>query len=267
MFDFQIFITADLDFDFVSASHQLKDALCASVIYLNIHSGLSQVATNRFLKAQNEAISLAFDLGRAFERTPSISDHFTPVNLLAPEDSRMGISRLGLDPVIRRTLCCPKCFSLYPPDTVKCMTKSSTSYSKACNTELWMIRMTPDGPHATPKRHFYTQSLLEWLKSFLSRPGIEEIIDQSYQHVPNPHTMCCLWDSPAWQDLPGQFSTNPGNLTFSIYIDWFNLFTNKISGKTVSAGIILATCLNIPYELQESLGATSNVSGRVFVNG
>jgi hypothetical protein len=55
----------------------------------------------------------------------------------------------------------------------------------------------------------------------------------------------------------GRFSTTPGNLTFNI--DWFNPFTNKIAGKTVSAGIILATCLNIPYELQESLGATCHL--------
>jgi len=115
--------------------------------------------------------------------------------------------------------------------------------------------MTANGPCSTPKHHFYTQSLREWLNFFLSHPGIEDIIDQSYQHTPNPHAMGCLWDSPTWQDLPGNFSTTPGNLTFSIYIDWFNPFTNKITGKTVSAGIILATCLNIPYELRESLGA------------
>ena len=138
------------------------------------------------------------------------------------------------------------------------MTKISNR-SKACDTDLWTTRMTANGPRSTPKRHFYTQSLREWIKFFLSRPGIEELIDQSYQHVPNPHVMACLWDSPAWQDLPDKFSTIPGNLTFNIYIDWFNPFTNKIAGKTVSAGIILATCLNIPYELQESLGATCHL--------
>ncbi len=71
--------------------------------------------------------------------------------------------------------------------------------------------------------------------------------------------MECLWDSPAQQDLPGHFSMTSGNLTFSIYINWFNPFMNKITGKTVSASIILATCLNILYELQESLGATCHL--------
>ncbi len=216
------------------------------------------MATNRLLKAQNEAVSLMFDLGRAFKRTPSVFESFTPATLLAPEDSRTAISHLGIDPIIRGTLCCPTYLSLYPPDAMTCMKKVSNQ-SKACNTELWTNRMTADGPCLVPKHHFYTQSLLEWLKSFLLHPGIEDLIDLSYQYTPNLHAMDCLWDSPAWQDLPGQFSRTPGNLTFNIYIDWFNPFTNKIAGKTVSASIILATCLNIPYELQESLGATCHL--------
>ena len=134
-----------------------------------------------------------------------------------------------------------------------------SNWSKACNTNLRTTRMTAGGPHSTPKCHFYTQSLREWLTFFLSRPGIKDVIDQSYQHMPNPHMMCCLWDSPAWQDLPDKFSTIPGNLMFNIYINWFNPFTNKIAGKTVSASIILTTCLNISYKLQESLEATCHL--------
>ncbi len=83
------------------------------------------MATNRFLKAQNEAVSLAFDLGRAYEQTPSISDYCTPATLLGPEDARTAISSLGIDPVIHSTLCCPKCFSLHLPDIAKCMMKVS----------------------------------------------------------------------------------------------------------------------------------------------
>jgi len=58
-----------------------------------------------------------------------------------------------------------------------------------------------------------------------------------------------IWDSPAWQNL-GPFTTTKDNLTFSFFINWFNLFTNKISGKTVSCGTIMIFCLNLPYHLQ-----------------
>ena len=88
------------DFDFVSALHQLKDVLCASAVYLNVHSGLSCAATNRFLKAQNEAVSLVFDLGQAFEQTLSISNYCTSSSLLGPEDLWTAISHLGIDSII-----------------------------------------------------------------------------------------------------------------------------------------------------------------------
>ena len=61
--------------------------------------------------------------------------------------------------------------------------------------------------------------------------------------------MHSIWDSPAWRSL-GSFTTTPGNLTFSYYIDWFNPLTNKIAGKSVSCGAIMLFCLNLPYELQ-----------------
>ena len=63
--------------------------------------------------------------------------------------------------------------------------------------------------------------------------------------------MCVIWDSPAWRSLPGNFSSIPGNLTFSWYIDWFNPFTNKIAGKSTSCGAIIISCLNLPLELQQ----------------
>jgi hypothetical protein len=58
-----------------------------------------------------------------------------------------------------------------------------------------------------------------------------------------------IWDSPAWKSL-GSFTTTPGNLTFSYYIDWYNPLTNKISGKIISCGAIMMFCLNLPLELQ-----------------
>jgi hypothetical protein len=61
--------------------------------------------------------------------------------------------------------------------------------------------------------------------------------------------MHSILDSPVWRSL-GSFTTQNGNLTFGYYIDWFNPFTNKIAGKSVSCGAIMLFCLNLPYEMQ-----------------
>jgi hypothetical protein len=106
-------------------------------------------------------------------------------------------------------------------------------------------------PVCAPVRQLTTQDFDAWIKFFLSRPDIETALSQSYAarpHVPG-QTMHDIWESPAWQTL-GAFSTTPGNLTFSYYIDWFNPFLNKISGKHVSCGAIIMFCLNLPPELR-----------------
>ena len=115
--------------------------------------------------------------------------------------------------------------------------------------ELWTTQSTQGGPHHVPCCLYSTQDFESWLKFFLSWPGIEELIDKSYSHEPSLDVMHSIWDSPAWPSL-GTFSTTPGNLTFSCYIDWFNPLLNKTAGKTMSCGAIKLFCLNLPYELQ-----------------
>ncbi|KAL1711156.1 hypothetical protein EV121DRAFT_266279 [Schizophyllum commune] len=40
-----------------------------------------------------------------------------------------------------------------------------------------------------------------------------------------------IWETPAWREMQ-TFLRSPYHLVFSIYIDWFNPFTNKIAGLT-----------------------------------
>ncbi|THU79618.1 hypothetical protein K435DRAFT_823868 [Dendrothele bispora CBS 962.96] len=60
-----------------------------------------------------------------------------------------------------------------------------------------------------------------------------------------PETTVCR----SWRKLAG-FPQQPGNLTFSLYVDWFNPFTNKIAGKVVSTGAILLCCMNLPPDIR-----------------
>ncbi len=161
------------------------------------------------------------------------------------------MSALSIESTIVCSICCPKCFSKYSlnslPET--CFYRESAR-SKACGEELWTIQTTRGGPRIVPCRLYSTQDFVSWLKYFLSCPGIEDLIDHSYNHPPSPHNMRTVWDSPAWHSL-GTFTTTRGNLTFSYYIDWFNPLMNKIVGKSVSCRVIIMFCLNLPYEYQD----------------
>ena len=57
-----------------------------------------------------------------------------------------------------------------------------------------------------------------------------------------------IWNSPAWWSLK-PFTTTKDNFTFSFFIDWFNLFLNKIVGKIALCGTIMMFGLNLPYYL------------------
>ncbi|KAJ6452864.1 hypothetical protein C8R47DRAFT_1204264 [Mycena vitilis] len=85
------------------------------------------------------------------------------------------------------------------------------------------------------------------------RPHIEEQLektfqqDQARQNLPQPKIMTDVQDSPAWRNL-GNFVLTRYHLVFAYYIDWFNPFTNKIAGATVSCGAIIMYCLNLPID-------------------
>ena len=115
---------------------------------------------------------------------------------------------------------------------------------------LFNIPFEPSSRDLRLARDSYsTQDFNSWLEFFLSRPGIEDLINKSYDHLHSLNVMCTIWDSPAWHSL-GLFTTTRGNLTFAYFINWFNPLLNKTVGKTISCGAIMLVCLNLPYELQ-----------------
>lgn len=240
-----------------SARQSLFIVVCTLAAWLHLGCGLSRDATSRLLKVLGFIVQMAMELGRliSLSTNPSQLAGGTNNSLPLPPfhlpcDVRTAMSALSIEPNIIRSICCPKCLSKYSLDTLPqvCL-RRETPRARPCGEELWTTRSTRGGPRRVPRRLYSTQDFESWLEFFLSQPGIEDAIDKSYTHKRSPHVMHSIFDSPAWQSL-GNFSTTPGNLTFSYYIDWFNPFTNKIAGKSVSCGAILMSCLNLPYELQ-----------------
>jgi hypothetical protein len=183
--------------------------------------------------------------------------HPTLPPLDIPLDTSTAIKRLGISPVIQRYICCPTCFArhdIYPLPRI-CGEPLPSNPTKFCDARLWTHRSTraSNGQKiSVPKRMYCTQSFKAWLDVFLSRPGIEDLLQQSYAHRPSApgEPMHSLWDSPAWREFNDGWCLKKGNLTFSYFIDWFNPFSNKIAGKAVSCGAIMMFCLNLPRDQQ-----------------
>ncbi|KAF8234899.1 hypothetical protein L208DRAFT_1259835, partial [Tricholoma matsutake] len=99
------------------------------------------------------------------------------------------------------------------------------------------------------------QMVLNGSHFLLSSKVIEDSLHETFNHHRSHPpaafhaNMNDIQDSPAWDDLQG-FLQSPYHLLFGIYIDWFNPYTNKISGKKVSCGAILLYCLNLPFHLR-----------------
>ncbi|KAJ3539844.1 hypothetical protein NMY22_g4550 [Coprinellus aureogranulatus] len=238
--------------DVRNAIHMLVSMLGA---WLHLACGLSREATNTTLKAVSILVDLvllfAWVSNEDFDGDPHSLPSLSVPDISLRHDVRTAIQHLSLDPTIHRIIVCPKCMKSYELSKLpeRCPYRE-TSRSRRCNEVLYVRKHTLSGERIIPRQMYSFQDFKTWLEFFLSRPGIEDLIDRCYTYIPpDDGVMDSIWDSPAWRSL-GPFTTTPGNLTFSFFIDWFNPFTNKIAGKSVSCGAIMMFCLNLPYELQ-----------------
>ncbi|KAI7957548.1 hypothetical protein MJO28_004643 [Puccinia striiformis f. sp. tritici] len=214
------------------------------VAYLHIIAGLS-------IKEANTTLVTIKMILEGFKVNP---DYMQKRKIKFPIDIRTAIGLLGIEPVIHRTLCCPTCFRLYDSKDVRICEFKHTEKSRICNSALF-------GPNGRPLRQYSTQNFHQWLQGFLNREGIESLLTTSVNYFSQnvkSGTRSCLWDGTIWNDFLDSsgkpFNQTLGNLSFGIYIDWFNPHGNKAAGKHKSVGVILLFCLSLPashrYQLQ-----------------
>ena len=144
-------------------------------------AGLRWAATGHVLKVLQIIIRLAMFLGVLLANSPSTSNSIPPLRL--PYNVRTAIKALSIEPAIICSICCPKCFKQYKLDSLpKICLRRETPRSKPCLEQLWTTCVTARGPECVPQCLYSTQSFEDWLKFFLSRPGIKDLIDKLYQH-------------------------------------------------------------------------------------
>ncbi|KAI7939062.1 hypothetical protein MJO28_014641 [Puccinia striiformis f. sp. tritici] len=207
------------------------------VLYLHIIAGLSRKEANSTL------ITLKTILGSFIEGNENVLPNCFPINILT------ALSLLQIEPTIHRALCCPKCFLLYPhPHSGTTCLHKETARSRACQSSLY-------DKNGQPTRLYSTQNFHSWIKSFLQREGVEELLQKSVDYSNStPSTLRSVWDGNIWNS----FKDSDGNVftkQIGIYLDWFNPLGNKIAGKHKSVGVILLFCLSLPathcYQLQK----------------
>ncbi|KAH9822269.1 hypothetical protein DFH28DRAFT_448382 [Melampsora americana] len=153
------------------------------VAHLHIICGLSRSDSNTTL------VSLKSILG-SFDNTMK-----NETLLTFPIDVRTAIDWLKIEPSIYRTICCPGCFKIFPPNlTLECCDHQETARSRKCSTKIFNNKNKP-------LRQYSTQSFREWLVKFVQRESTEELLKQLVTYsssAEDPSFRRCIWDGSIW---------------------------------------------------------------------
>ncbi|MBW0510022.1 hypothetical protein O181_049737 [Austropuccinia psidii MF-1] len=181
-----------------------------------------------------------------------------------PHDIRTVMKTLNINPKILKTVFCPNCYSSYSVDKVPMVcTFHPLHKNQKCGRNLLSstYKLCPN------VNIFANSSLIDWLEEFLKRQGIEDLLDTHLEENSPPSIMRSIWDSPRWKEYKDtngfQFTSNSGNLVFSLSVDWFNPH-EKTTRRSISLGVITMLCMNLPIQfrnLQENIYVAGIIPG------
>lgn len=190
------------------------------------------------------------------------------------------VAYLELDPVMVEYACCPACKSIYPrkPDGTyqSICTHRAAAEEPECRTSLLERRMpsitnrkrkrgtlaaedAAPTPSNLPIEIFEYQPLHEWLAELLSRPGMEDILDQTWARLESnsDDAMSDIIHGDLIKHFQGH-DKNPflkpwgteGRYLLSFNVDGFNPLRNKTAGRQYSVQGMYAVLLNLPEHLR-----------------
>lgn len=156
---------------------------------------------------------------------------------------------------------CPTCSSTFKDDPDSNIPNQCTFVDvdgAICKTELFKHHHRGNRTWRKPIRRFSHQPLESWLSRFLNQPGIEEKLESV---SPTPQDACTdVWGASFLANFPASGEDNFFNapveelrLAFLVYHDFFNPYSNKVSGKKRSIGLLMMVCLNLPPNLRYDL--------------
>lgn len=180
-----------------------------------------------------------------------------------PQDPRTVVSTFDIDPRFDSYISCPTCYHLLPdqrPYPALCQFQDTKS-DPVCGANLLRKQRIRGKVTYCPQRKYLQQDMKHWMARLLSRPGIEDIMD----NAPHKDKVCGgnggkmkdIWDSPALQNLKGPdgrpfFAANgkQGRYAFGLCLDGFNPSGQTTAKNVASSTGIYMVCLNLPPQMR-----------------
>lgn len=230
------------------------------IIVLNVLGGLAREWASTALKLQLELLTSAFR-GRRGDISANNQDLLNSF----PRDIRTARKIFDLEATTKAYASCPGCSALYPvaeaeqlpahcsqrryPNAKPCGAMLTKLVVQDRNGERKMMR--------APIQPFLIQDFDAFKASFLSRPGMEAILDRGTLFN-DTNDMWDIKDGVGVKEMLGPdgepffdgLKRKELRLLWSLSVDWFNPRGNKAAGKSVSTGSVVMACLNLPPSLR-----------------
>ena len=229
------------------------------IIVLNVFGGLVREWASTALKLQIELLTLSFGGPRG-----DISANNRDLLNSFPRDIRTARKIFDLEATTKAYAACSGCSTLYPvegkqlpahcnwrryPNAKPCGNRLTKLVVQNSNGERKMMR--------APIQPYLIQDFDAFKASFLSRPGMEAILDRGTLFN-DTNDMWDIKDGGGVKEMLGPdgepfldgLKRKELRLLWSLSVDWFNPRGNKAAGKAVSTGSVVMACLNLPPSLR-----------------
>ncbi|TDL15214.1 hypothetical protein BD410DRAFT_845380 [Rickenella mellea] len=218
--------------------HLTCAACILMVAALYLICNLSWIECGFALSALRAILPIAMSLVGTI--TPAVQNVIDSI----PIDIRTVVKLCNLSPPVIPYVNCPDCFFCYPLDSSneypdRCTFKDTKS-SKPCNRALRRKRKINGKEFIYPVRKYLYHNMKEWFGELLCRPGMEEHLDRDVFDRTNSDegTLGDIWDGDILRTFTGpdgkafvRSDGSGGRYVFSLSMDGFNPYQNKIGGK------------------------------------
>jgi hypothetical protein len=182
-----------------------------------------------------------------------------------PVDVRTILRKLNLISETTTYASCPTCGYCYPPEQrpagiffyPRRCTYQSLGRQSGCGATLTKSAVNGGRSVRVPIKPFVVQSLDAFLSRLLSRVDMVETLRKGLINHKLNGDKVTIGDGSVLSRLKGADGLpflgeldNELRLAFSLSIDWFNPYHNKMAGKKASLGAITLACLNLSPELR-----------------